>query len=76
MKKYTVNELAYLFHDNGRIEVIFEDEPDIFPYYENIYTIEELIDSFGERMITWISLYADDGDQHLMIELEGKKNEL
>ena len=76
MKKYTVKELAYLFQDNGRMEVIFEDEPDIFSYYENIYTIEEIIDSFGERMITWISLYADDGDQHLMIELEGKKNEL
>lgn len=73
MKKYTVKELAHLFSDNGRIEVVFEDEPDIFPYYENIYTIEELIDSFGERIITWISLYADDGDQHLMIELEGGK---
>lgn len=73
MNKYTVKELAHLFSDNGRIEVVFEDEPDIFPYYENIYTIEELIDGFGERIITWISLYADDGDQHLMIELEGGK---
>lgn len=73
MKKYTVKELAHLFQDNGRIEVIFEDEPDTFLYYDNMHTIEEIIDSFGERMITWISLYADDGDQHLIIELEGDR---
>ena len=73
MKKYTVKELAYLFQYNGRIEVIFEDESDTFLYYDTLYTIEEIIDSFGERMITWISLYADDGDQHLIIELEGDR---
>ena len=71
--KYTVNELAYLLQDNGRIEVIFEDEPDKLYYYDNIYTIDELIDSFGERRVTWITLDADDGDQHLVIELEGKE---
>lgn len=73
MKKYTVKELAHLFQDNGRIEVSFEDESDTFLYYDNVYTIEEIIDRFGERMITWISLYADDGDQHLIIELEGDR---
>ena len=73
MKKYTVKELAHLFSDNGRIEVVFEDEPDRLYYYDNTYTIEEIIDSFGERRVTWITLDADDGDQHLVIELEGKE---
>lgn len=72
MKKYTVKELAYLFHGNGQIEVIYEDEPDKV-YYDNTYTIEEIIDSFGERSVTWITLEASDGDEHLVIELEGKE---
>lgn len=73
MKKYTVKELAYLFHGNGRIEVIFEEEPDKVYYYDDTYTIEEIIDIFGERRVIWITVNATDGDEHLVIELEGEE---
>lgn len=72
-KKLTVNDVAHLLEGNTRIEVMFEDDPNDFYYYDDAYTVEEMMDIFGDRVVTWITLNPDDGEEHLIVELEGKE---
>lgn len=72
MKKYTVKELAHLLESNGLIEVVFENDYEW--YYKTLdYTIDEIVNKYGERVITWITYAAEDGDERLIIELEGDR---
>lgn len=72
MKKYTVKELAHLLESNGLIEVVFENDHE--GYYKTLdYTIDEIVNKYGERVITWITYAAEDGYERLIIELEGDR---
>ena len=70
-KKLTVNDVAHLLVGNGLIEVIFENDNE--SYYMPRYTIYELVNKYGKRVVTWITYAAEDGDERLTIELEGDR---
>lgn len=71
MKKYTVKELAHLLDDN--IGVIFTDESDLWSVPEMFYTLQDLINKYGERTIKCISFESSDGEMYQTIELEGDR---
>lgn len=71
MKKYTVKELVHLLDDN--IGVIFTDESDLWSVPEMFYTLQDLINKYGECTIKGISFEASDGEMYQIIELEGDR---
>lgn len=71
MKKYTVKELAPLLDDN--IGVVFTDESDSWSLPEMFYTLQDLVDKYGERTIKCVSFEASDGEMYQLIELEGDR---
>ena len=71
-KKLTVNDVAYLLEDNGRIEVRFEQD-EYFYYDMPRYEVNELVTKYGKRVVTWITHAPEDGDERMAIQLEGDR---
>lgn len=71
-KKITVNDVAHLLEDNGLIEVIFENDNEFY-YDRPRYKLDEIVDKYGERVVTWITQTPEDGDERMTIELEGDR---
>jgi hypothetical protein len=72
-KKLTVNDIAHLFKNGGELEVNFDDEPNKWYGYNYRYEIEDIRAKWGEREVTLITIDADDGDEHIVIYLEGEE---
>lgn len=72
-KKITVRDIAHLFTYAGELEVNFDDEPDKWYGYEYRYEIEDISAKWGEREVTKINIDPDDGDEHIVMYLEGKE---
>lgn len=71
-KKFTVNEIAYLLMGNSIISVDWEEESERWWHYEHRYDITDFINKFGDKYVNYISFDVSDGDECLIIELEGK----
>nr|DAE25884.1 MAG TPA: hypothetical protein [Siphoviridae sp. ctu8P6] len=71
MKKYTVKELAHLLDDC--VGVVFTDEFDRWTTPEMFYTLQELVDKYGEHIIKWISFDGSDDEVYQAIVLEGDR---
>lgn len=69
MKKYTVKELAYLLDDY--VGVVFLDEFERWTTPEMLYTLQELVDKYGERTIKFISFDGSEDEIYQVIVLEG-----
>lgn len=74
MKKYTVKELAHLLDDY--VGVVFLDEFEHWTTPEMLYTLQELVDKYGERTIKFISFNGSEDDIYQVIVLEELENEL
>lgn len=70
MEKYTVKELAHLLDDY--VGIVFTDEFDRLTTPEMFYTLQELVDKYGEHTIKYISCdgSADDIYQAIVLEEE------
>lgn len=71
MKKYTVKELAHLLDDY--IGIVFTDEFDRWTTPEMFYTLQELVDKYGEYTIKFISFGGSEDDIYQAIVLEDDK---
>lgn len=71
MKKYTVKELAHLLDDY--IGVVFTDEFDRWTTPKMFYTLQDLVDKYGEYTIKCISFGGSEDEIYQAIELEGDR---
>lgn len=71
MKKHTVKELASLLDDC--VGVVFTDEFDRWTTPEMFYTLQELIDKYGQYTIKFISFGGSEDEIYQAIVLEGDR---
>ena len=72
MKKYTVKELAYLL-DEYKIGVAFTADFKSWSTPEMFDTPQELVNKYGERVISWITFSGSEDEIYQAIELEGDR---
>jgi len=72
MKKHTVKELAYLL-DEYNIGVAFTADFNSWSTPEMFDTPQELVNKYGERVISWITFSGSEDEIYQVIELEGDR---
>lgn len=72
MKTHTVKELAYLL-DEYNIGVAFTADFNSWSTPEMFDTPQELVNKYGERVISWITFSGSEDDVYQVIELEGDR---
>lgn len=74
MKKYTVKELAHLLDDY--IGVVCTDDSYSWSNPEMFYTLDDLVNAYGERRIKWLTISGSEDEIYQTIVLEELENEL